>query len=117
MKFAKILTILGALAMGLALFHGFTQGDLQTEGSLISSLPWGVVSLVDVYVGFFLFSGWVIYRERNILVALLWAIAFMVLGNFVTSIYALLALFRSDGNWAKFWLGKNNLEVDKGGVR
>jgi len=117
MKFAKILTILGALAMGLALFHGFTQGDLQTEGSLISNLPWGVVSLVDVYVGFFLFSGWVIYRERNILVALLWAIAFMVLENFVTSIYALLALFRSDGNWAKFWLGKNNLEVDKGGVR
>jgi hypothetical protein len=41
----------------------------------------------------------------------------MVLGNFVTSIYALLALFRSDGNWTKFWLGKHNLEVDKGGVR
>ncbi|NMC47615.1 MAG: DUF1475 family protein [Chloroflexi bacterium] len=116
MKLAKILTIFGALAMGWALFHGFTKGDLRAEGSLIGSMPWGVVSLVDVYVGFFLFSGWVIYREKSILIALLWVISFLVLGNFVTSIYALLALFHSSGNWKKFWLGKNYRVTDQGGA-
>lgn len=49
MKIAKILVLVGALAMGLALFHGFTKGDLQSEVALIGSIPWGVVSLVDVY--------------------------------------------------------------------
>ena len=116
MKLVKILTFLGALAMGLALFHGFTKGDLRAEGSLIGSIPWGVVSLVDVYVGCFLFSGWVIYREKSILIALLWVISFMVLGNFVTSIYVLLALFHSDENWRKFWLGKNYPITDQGGA-
>ncbi|HAF61751.1 MAG TPA: hypothetical protein DCK95_05450 [Anaerolineaceae bacterium] len=113
MKIAKILVLVGALAMGLALFHGFTKGDLQSEGALIGSIPWGVVSLVDVYVGFFLFSGWVIYRESNIWVALVWVVLIMVLGNFITSIYALIAFFRSQGNWKKFWLGARYVEERK----
>ena len=107
MKFAKIFVFIAVLVMGWVLIQGFVKGDLQAEGSIIGGLPWGVVSLVDVYIGFFLFSGWVIYREKNIWIALLWILLIMIFGNFTTSVYTLLALFQSGENWKKFWLGKN----------
>ena len=107
MKWAKLLAGIGVLAMGLALFHGFTRGNLQSEGALIGSIPWGVVSLVDVYVGFFLFAGWIVYREKSIWIALGWVILIMVLGNFIASLYVLIALIRSEESWGKFWMGKN----------
>ena len=107
MKWAKVVALVGALAMGAALFYGFTQGDLGAEGAIIGGIPWGVVSLVDVYVGFILFAVWVIYREEVLWQALIWVVLIMVLGNFTASVYALQALMRSQGNWKRFWLGKN----------
>ncbi len=107
MKFAKVFVSIAVLVMGWVLVQGFIKGDLQAEGSIIGGLPWGVVSLVDVYIGFFLFSGWVIYREKRIGAALLWVLLIMIFGNFITSVYTLLALFQSGESWKKFWLGKN----------
>ena len=52
MKIAKLVAAVGLLAMGAALVYGFTVGDFAGEGSVLLSMPWGVVSLVDVYVGF-----------------------------------------------------------------
>jgi hypothetical protein len=68
-------------------------------------MPWGIVSLVDVYVGFVLFSGWIIYREKSLLRSVLWVAAVMILGNFTASVYALIALVTSRGDWARFWMG------------
>jgi hypothetical protein len=68
-------------------------------------MPWGQVSLVDVYVGFMLFSGWVVYREKSVLRSAVWIVAIIVLGNFTASLYALIALYRSQGDWHRFWLG------------
>jgi hypothetical protein len=31
----------------------------------------------------------------------------MTLGNWTASLYALVALFTSGGDWKKFWLGRN----------
>jgi hypothetical protein len=105
MNFAKIVAILGTLAMGIALIYGFRAGTLSQDGAALVKMPWGIVSLLDVYVGFILFSGWILYREKNLFLALLLVIMVMVLGNFVASAYALLALMTSQGNWKKFWLG------------
>lgn len=105
MNIAKIIAALGIVAMGAALVYGFSIGDIGKEGAIIGGMPWGIVSLVDVYVGFILFCGWVVYREKSLPVALVWTIAVMVLGNFVTSLYVLLTLFNSNGDWKKFWLG------------
>ena len=105
MKLAKVVAFLGMLAMGSALVYGFTQGNLSADGRVLMSIPWGIVSLVDVYVGFTLFSGWIVFREKSLLVAILWAISIMVLGFFVASLYALLALQRSGGDWRRFWMG------------
>jgi hypothetical protein len=69
------------------------------------SIPWGIVSLVDVYVGFILFSGWIVFREESLVVASIWVISIMILGFFIASLYALLALQSSGGDWNRFWMG------------
>jgi hypothetical protein len=107
MNLAKIIAFLGVLAMTAALIYGFTIGDFSGEGSKLLSMPWGIVSLVDLYTGFILFSGWIVYRERSPLVAIVWTIAIMVLGFFAGSLYALINLYNSQGDWRKFWLGKH----------
>ena len=107
MKIAKTISILGMIAMTAVLIYGFTVGDFFGEGSKLFAMPWGIVSLVDLYTGFTLFSAWIIYREKSLPVAILWTIAMMVLGFFAGSVYAFLALQSSDNDWRKFWLGKH----------
>jgi Protein of unknown function (DUF1475) len=107
MKLAKFISILGLLAMTAVLIYGFTIGDFFSEGSQLAAMPWGIVSLVDLYTGFTLFSAWIIYREESLPLALLWTAAMMVLGFFAGSLYALINLYTSQGNWEKFWLGKH----------
>ena len=107
MKLTKIISILGILAMTVVLVNGFVNGDFSGEGSRLMSMPWGIVSLVDLYTGFILFSGWIIYRERSLTVAILWTIAMMTLGFFAGSLYAFIALQTSGNDWRKFWMGKH----------
>jgi hypothetical protein len=106
MRLAKVVTVLGVIAMTAVLGYAFTQGDFFVEGSKLTSMPWGIVSLVDLYTGFTLFSAWIIYREKSLPVALLWTLSVMLLGFFAASLYAFLALQSSAGNWHKFWMGK-----------
>jgi hypothetical protein len=107
MKTGKLISILGLLAMTAVLIYGFTIGDFTGEGSTLLKMPWGIVSLVDLYTGFMLFSGWIIYREKSLLAAIVWTVAMLTLGFWAGSLYALIALFRSEGDWRKFWLGKH----------
>ncbi|MCK6539784.1 MAG: DUF1475 domain-containing protein [Anaerolineales bacterium] len=107
MKIAKIISLLGILAMTAVLIYGFTVGDFSGEGSQLLSMPWGIVSLVDLYTGFTLFSMWIIYREKSLLVAIVWTIAMMTLGFFAGALYTFLALQSSNGDWRKFWMGKH----------
>jgi len=107
MNIAKTLTILGAAAMAGIILYAFLAGDFAVEGAQLVSMPWGIVSLVDLYVGFTLFSAWVIYREKSMPVAILWIVAVMTLGALAISLYAFLALRASRGNWQKFFMGKH----------
>ncbi len=107
MKLAKIISVLGMLAMTAVLIYGFTIGDFLGEGSKLMAMPWGIVSLVDLYTGFTLFSAWIIYREKSLPVAIVWTVAMMTLGFFAGSLYAFINLQSSNGDWRKFWLGKH----------
>lgn len=107
MKIAKLIALLGVLAMTAVLVNGFTRGNFSLEGSQLLAMPWGIVSLVDLYTGFILFSLWIIYREKSLPVALLWTLAMLTLGFFAGSLYALIALLRCGNDWRRFWLGKH----------
>lgn len=106
MKIAKIIAVLGVVAMTAVLIYGFTAGDFGRDGGEIVRNPWGIVSLVDLYTGFTLFSAWIVYREKSISTALLWVVLMMTLGFFTASLYVFLALQNSNGDWKKFWMGK-----------
>lgn len=107
MKIAKAVAVLGVLAMASILIYGFTAGDFGGEGKALLSMPWGIVSLVDVYVGFILFSGWIVYREKSLARSVMWITLVMILGNFTASLYTLIALLTSGGDWRRFWMGSH----------
>jgi hypothetical protein len=106
MRIAKAISIIGLLAMTAVLIYGFTKGDFVGEGAWISSHPWGIVSLVDLYTGFVLYSVWIAFRERSLGLTVLWIVLMMVLGFWAGALYMLLALNSSGGDWKKFWVGK-----------
>ena len=106
MKIAKGIALLGWLAMTAVLIYGFTVGDFATEGKQLLSMPWGIVSLVDLYVGFVLFSGWIVYREKSGVRSVVWVILMMILGFWTASLYSLIALQTSGGDWRRFWRGR-----------
>ena len=107
MKIAKLLSLLGLAAMTIILVYAFSSGNFSSEGSKLISMPWGIVSLVDLYVGFSLFSGWIVYREKNGWSAFIWVILMMCMGFWAGSLYTFLALQTSNGDWNRFWLGKH----------
>jgi len=107
MKIAKLVALSGLLAMTGILIYGFTAGDFNGEGKILLSMPWGIVSLVDLYVGFILFSGWIVYREKSLVRSVVWVVLMMVLGFFTASLYTLIALQTSGGDWKRFWMGKH----------
>lgn len=106
MKIAKGIALLGLLAMTAVLVYGFTVGDFTGEGGQLLKMPWGIVSLVDLYVGFVLFSGWIVYRERSPVRSVVWVVLMMVLGFWTASLYTLIALQSSGGDWQRFWMGR-----------
>jgi len=105
MKIAKIISLLGLFAMTAVLLNGFIVGNFGEEGSILLGMPWGVVSMVDLYVGFILFSCWIVYRENNTWRSIVWVILMMVLGFWAGSLYLFLALQKSGGDWHKVWCG------------
>lgn len=105
MKLAKALALLGFLVMLVTIAYGFVAGDFVAEGSILLSLAWGKVSLIDVYVGFLVFSGWIIYREKSVIRSIIWVVLTLILGNLTSCLYVLLALQESRGDWERFWFG------------
>ena len=106
MKIAKLIALAGLLVMTGALIYGFTLGDFMAEGAKLLEMPWGIVSLVDLYVGFCLFSCWIVFREKDILPSLVWVVLMMVLGFWAGALYTFLALQSSRGDWERFWYGR-----------
>lgn len=106
MKVAKAIALIGLLAMTGVLIYGFTIGDFSGDGAKIIANPWGIVSLVDLYVGFALFSCWIVFREKEPVPSIIWVLLMMLLGFWTGALYTLIALQKSGGDWKKFWYGK-----------
>lgn len=113
MKIAKLFAVTLTLVMFLTLAYGFMEGNFLKEGIILLSMTWGKVSLIDVYVGFFLFSAWVFYREEKGMTALLWIASVMILGSFAACLYTTIALYTSGENFKRFWLGYQYSKYDE----
>jgi len=106
MGYAKALSALGVLAMSIVLIYGFAAGNFRVDGAAILQNPWGIVSLVDLYTGFALFSAWIVYREKSFGRSLVWVLLMLVLGFFTASLYIFIELNAAKGDWKIFWMGK-----------
>ncbi len=84
--------------MIMALAYGFYVGDLSKEGEQLMAMPWGIITIIDVYVGILFFSAWVWYREQYAWISMIWIVSFICLGNFATAIYLLKAVLEAKGN-------------------
>ncbi len=102
MRWIQFLSLLGTLAMLVALFYGFTAGSFFDDGGALFDNPWGVVSLVDLYVGFTLFSIWIVYREKHPAVMIVWVVLMMVFGFLTGAVYVLWLSLKHADNPAVF---------------
>jgi hypothetical protein len=107
MKTAKIIALMGLIAMTVVLIYGFTVGNFSSEGAKLLAMPWGIVSLVDLYVGFTLFSCWIVFREKSALRSIIWVLLMMTMGFWAGALYTFLTLQTSHGDWDHFWKGNH----------
>jgi len=92
-----------AIVLGLVLL--VWSADRFIDGAAVLANPWGIVSMVDLYVGFTLFSMWIAFREKTIFQAGLWILMMMVFGFLTGALYVLIHLIVSKGDWKKFFMG------------
>lgn len=104
MKTAKMFALLGFVVMSTSIIIGFISGDFTGEGSVILSLIWGKITLIDIYIMFIIFASWIYYRESRFKVFLIWFIFLLVFGAATASIYIYIALKKSNGDWKQFWI-------------
>jgi hypothetical protein len=57
------------------------RGDFGAEFAAITAMPWGRVSLADLYLGFGLYAAAVWLVEEKLTTKLMWALPILVLGN------------------------------------
>jgi len=103
MKIGKILSFIGFLLMLGMLIYGFTIGSFMGEGKILLGMPWGQISLVDIYIEFIIVCAWIVHRENNIIKSIVWVLLVLILGSMMSCLYIFLAFNSSNGNWENFW--------------
>lgn len=106
MRLAKILAAAGFLIMAASILYGITAGNFGAEGQAILDLVWGRVTLIDIYVSFFIFCGWIVFRERSVWRSVVLVALMIVLGSLTACGYLWWALHTSEGDWRRFWFGR-----------
>lgn len=72
--------------------------SLFVAGPRLAADPWGWVTIVDVYLGFVVFGGYLCLREGRVVRALPWLVAIALLGNVATAGYVLWVTWRANGD-------------------
>lgn len=96
MRIVRFLSVVLTLVMLATVAYGLVSGGFTTEGSEILGLPWGRVTLIDLYVGLVIFAIWIAIRETRWLARIGWWAALVVLGNLAAAAYLLVASFTSE---------------------
>lgn len=76
--------------------------------------PWFIATLLDAYLGFLTFYGWVHYKERRPATRLFWFASIMLGGNAAMSTYTLLQLMKlpEDASFSDLLLRSDDEESD-----
>jgi hypothetical protein len=80
-KIIRPIAALLAIAFTAMIVWASFRGDIGAEFGAITAMPWGQVSLADLYLGFLLYFAAVFVVEEKLSVKLLWALPVFFLGN------------------------------------
>lgn len=95
MTLIRIFGLTVSATMVVAIVFGLLEGDFLADGAQILGLPWGTVTLVDLYLGLAIFGAWIGVRERSVIARATWWTSLILLGNLAAGIYLTVAAFRS----------------------
>ena len=90
----KILFSLMCLFMVYLAVKTSFQSNLLEVLPQLNAQPWFTTTMVDFYFNITIISSWVIYKEKNLLIALMWVIGFICLGSIATLFYVLIQLWQ-----------------------
>ncbi len=76
-----------AIAFTAMIGWASVRGDIGAEFGAITTMPWGQVSLADLYLGFLLYFAAVWVIEDKMSSKLFWALPVFILGNAWTLIW------------------------------
>ncbi len=112
MRKIMIICSLGFILMAAGIAYALIKGSFFGELEIMAPLPWFHLSMLDLYVGFLLFAGWILFREKTLVRALVWIALLLSLGNLIACLYAVIALVRSKENWQTFWMGSRSNQAN-----
>ena len=90
----RTLFFLGALALSAAIWFAL-GADGRALGEVLGQMladPWVLVTLIDLYLGFFIAAAVIFLVEENKIVAALWALPVFFLGNVWTALWLIVRL-------------------------
>lgn len=70
------------------------ESSLFKEWDFLSSIPWMRATLWDFYANIFIITLWMFYKEKLLLLKIVWVILFVCLGSIATCAYVLIKLFK-----------------------
>jgi|GEM_PF-853804 len=82
-------TVFSVLAAGFSycIYWAFLQKPISESGALLFGDPWGIVTLADLYIGFFIFSIFMALTVSKKITLLIWIPSLMILGNLTALVY------------------------------
>lgn len=101
----RTIAVIALLILIAAIINAVAAGDMMAEGRRLTAMPWGVLTLVDLTVGFVLVAMWIAVREASTGAAVAWIVALFILGNVVSLAYLLRALSQAGGDRGALLLG------------
>ncbi|MBV6656566.1 MAG: hypothetical protein KI785_02240 [Devosiaceae bacterium] len=81
--------VLGALLAALIIWASFSADIAESFGAIAAD-PWGVVALVDLYVGFALFAIIIFAVDGVKPASFVWSLGLCVLGNVLAVVWLIL---------------------------
>ncbi len=84
---ARIIIGLLGLVLTASIFWAGSKADIVRSFGQITADPWGVVTLIDLYLGFVIAAVVIFIGEGRRMAALLWIIPVFFLGNVVVALW------------------------------
>jgi hypothetical protein len=85
------IALFGLALLGLVIWAATSMQELHgsflQQLEVLTTLPWGIAAIADLYIGFVFFAVIVFLTERSWVVALLWSAPIFVLGNIWAAIW------------------------------